>query len=119
MTKRQRKQYLLVPLTDSNFADDIAFLSNTTQAANRLLQRVEEKVKLLRLNERHSKQSAWFSSNNTRPPTKQSYETLKSIDDFQYLEFWKQSTKKCNMRIGLARSVLNKSSTILDSGLSR
>ena len=65
MTKRQRKQYLLVPLTDSNFADDIAFLSNTTQAANRLLQRVEEKVKLLRLNERHSKQSAWFSSNNT------------------------------------------------------
>ena len=56
------------------------------------------------------------------PPTTQalkSYETLKSIGDFQYLEFWKQSTKKCNMRIGLAWSVLNKPSTILDSGLSR
>ena len=65
--KRQRRQYLVVPLTDSNFADDIAFFSSTNHVPKRLLQRVEEKVKLLRLDESHSKQSAGFSTNNTRP----------------------------------------------------
>ena len=65
--KRQRRQYLVVPLTDSNFADDIAFFSSTNHVLKRLLQRVEEKVKLLRLDESHSKQSARFSTNNTRP----------------------------------------------------
>ena len=65
--KRQRRQYLVVPLTDSNFADDIAFFSSTNHVPKRLLQRVEEKVKLLRLDESHSKQSARFSTNNTRP----------------------------------------------------
>ena len=65
--KRQRRQYLVVPLTDSNFADDIAFFSSTNHVPKRLLQRVEEKMKLLRLDESHSKQSAGFSTNNTRP----------------------------------------------------
>ena len=65
--KRQRRQYLVVPLTDSNFADDIAFFSSTNHVPKRLLQRLEEKVKLLRLDESHSKQSARFSTNNTRP----------------------------------------------------
>ena len=65
--KRQRRQYLVVPLTDSNFADDIAFFSSTNHVPKRLLQRLEEKVKLLRLDESHSKQSAGFSTNNTRP----------------------------------------------------
>ena len=65
--KRQRRQYLVVPLADSNFADDIAFFSSTNHVPKRLLQRVEEKVKLLRLDESHSKQSAGFSTNNTRP----------------------------------------------------
>ena len=65
--KRQRRQYLVVPLTESNFADDIAFFSSTNHVPKRLLQRVEEKVKLLRLDESHSKQSARFSTNNTRP----------------------------------------------------
>ena len=65
--KRQRRQYLVVPLADSNFTDDIAFFSSTNHVPKRLLQRVEEKVKLLRLDESHSKQSAGFSTNNTRP----------------------------------------------------
>ena len=47
--QRQRRQDLVVILTDGNFADDIAFLSNTTQAEKQILERVEEKVKLLSL----------------------------------------------------------------------
>lgn len=49
LTHRKSRRHSAVTLIDKNFADDIAFLCNTTQEAKPLFHTLEEEVKLLHL----------------------------------------------------------------------
>ena len=112
ITHRQSRRHSALTLTDNNFADDIAFLCNTTQETKLLLQRVEQEVKLLHLHASH------FTRVNGFQPLKRGI--LRSTDGFIYLESWIQKTENyANMRIGLVWLDASQSSTIWDSGLNR
>ena len=118
-TRRSRRQPAKI-LTDLDFADDIALLSNTLQQAQTLLSRVESaaaSVGLL-MNATKTKFMAYNTDMNITLSASDG-SLLDKVGDFQYLGSWvDDSEKDFKIRKALAWKACNKMSTIWKSNLS-
>ena len=106
-------------ITDTDFADDIALLSNTLRQAEELLHRTQDAAKQigLHINEKKTEYMTFHIDN----PTLQTLDgkNLKYVNDFLYLGSWIGSCEKdvCVI-IGKAWKALQKMDTIWKSNLS-
>ena len=115
----QIRRYPSVILTDADFEDDIALISNTVKET-KLLQRVEEAAKLVGLYVNDAKTEYGFRSTKGRKREYQIVKKKKSVDYFKYLVSWMQSCEwNVSIRIGLAWFRLSKMLTILESYLNK
>ena len=106
-------------ICDTEFADDIALLSNMLEQAQLLLSRVETSAKQTELHINNSK-TEYIKFNKGEGDLKVlNKESLENVDDFLYLGSWTDCwIKDVNVRIGKAWSTLHKLDTIWKSELS-
>ena len=115
----QIRRYPSVILTDADFEDDIALISNTVKET-KLLQRVEEAAKLVGLYVNDAKTEYGFRSTKGRKREYQIVKKKKCVDYFKYFGSWMQSSERdVSIRIGLAWFRLSKMLTILESYLNK
>ena len=120
LEERRSSRYPAVMITDTDFADDIALISDNLEKAQSLLERVESAAKEVGL-EINSTKTEFMIYNlrdggiNTADRT-----MLKQVQDFKYLGSWiDQSGKDFNVRKAKAWAALNKLTTIWKSNLNR
>ena len=118
LTKARSKRYPTITISDTDFADDLALLSNTLEQAQLLLQKLESAAKQIGLHINESK-TEYMSFNqpegvlNTIEGTK-----LKQVNDFLYLGSWINSCEKdINVRIGKAWAAMDKMDKVWKSNL--
>ena len=94
LVRRQSRRVGPVVVTDLDFADDIALLSNNIQQAQELLQRVETSVAKVGLKMNSSKTKYMtYNSDNTNINTNDGI-ALEEVNNFKYLGAWMVSTEK-------------------------
>ena len=117
--RRSRRQPADI-ITDLDFADDIALLSDTLIQAQELLSRVESAAETvgLQMNISKTKVVAYNTEENITISTKSGGQ-LEQVHDFQYLGAWvDQSEKDLKVRKALAWKACNKMRTLWRSNLS-
>ena len=122
ITTRKSSRSPEVTLTDLDFADDIALLSNNMNQAQTLLTRVEQECAKvgLALNAKKTEVITFG-----QPPTHPSLNTiggsiLKEVEDFKYLGSWVNTSEKdIKIRKALAWKALNGMKSVWSSQLSR
>ena len=93
LVPRKSRQVSPVTITDMNFADDIALISNTVEQAQELLLSVEECLKVgLQLNTKKTK-ALGYNINDTSVRTRD-VTALKVKSDLKYLGAWINSSDK-------------------------
>ena len=107
-------------ITDTDFADDIALLSDFTEDGQLLLLRVERAAAQIGLHVNETKtEYIIYNQLPTDIITLEGHK-LKEVTDFQYLGAWiSNSAKDMGVRIAKPWSVLNKMDNIWKSNLSR
>ena len=107
-------------ITDADFADDLALLSNDMVQAQTLLTRLEKAAETIGLHI-NSKKTEYMLINQADSGLKSlGYKQLKKVDDFKYLGSWiANSRKDMDVRIGLAWKSLSKMSKIWKSKIKR
>ena len=118
LKKSRSRRYPAIVITDTDFADDIALLSDTLAQAEKLLHRTQMAASQIGLHINEAKTE--FMSFNIATPTLKTNQgkTLKYVNDFQYLGSWINSCEKdISTRIGKAWSALNKMDIIWKSTL--
>ena len=121
LERRKSSRHPAVTISDLDFADDIALLSENNEQAQQLLQNLEEEsAKVgLHLNGKKTKVMAY----NQETPidiTTRSGERLEVVDNFKYLGSWMESSEKdFEIRKALAWSSCHKLKKIWNSSLSR
>ena len=120
LKQRQSRRHPSTTLTDTDFADDIALLSDNIADAEHLLHRVEQAAKEVGLTINNQK-TDYMMYNHPQASLKDiNGTTLKQVTNFQYLGSWVDSTKKdIDVRIGKAWTACSKLSNIWRSDLSR
>ena len=118
---RQSRRVHAQVITDLDFADDIALLSNEIKNAQELLNRVERECAVvgLRINAGKTK----YITQNSRTEeviTTLTGEPLERVEDFKYLGSWVASTEKdIRVRKALAWKALHSLNNIWRTNLSR
>ena len=118
---RKSRRHPKVVLTDLDFADDIALLSDEIEQAQELLSRVESECKKVGLCINAKKTKA-LAINITDPPSLHTKDgtALEWVSDFKYLGSWvEQSAKDLNVRKALAWQALNGMVRIWKSNLNK
>ena len=117
--RRSRRQPADV-ITDLDFADDIALLSDTLDQAQELLSRVESAADAVGLQMNVSKTKVMaYNSKEDIVLTTQSGSCLEHVHDFQYLGSWvDKSGKDLKVRKALAWKACNKMNMLWKSNLS-
>ena len=118
LVKSRSRRHPAVVITDADYADDIALLSDSIEKAELLLHRVEEAAKQigLHINEDKTEFMAFNQPHAELQTTEE--KPLKCTDDFVYLGSWIKSSKKdIDVRIGKAWTALRKLNIIWQSGL--
>ena len=108
-------------LTDLDFADDIALLSNTSAQAQELLRKVEHAASCVGLH-MNAKKTQFMTFNQPGRVSIQTMDgsSLKKVDDFKYLGSWVRSTEQdIKVRKAMAWKACNKLTKIWKSTLSR
>ena len=108
-------------ITDLDFADDIALLSNEIKEAQELLSRVERECAAVGLGI-NAKKTKYIALNNKDEEgiTTLAGESLEKVEDFKYLGSWVASTEKdIRVRKALAWKALHSLNNIWRTGLSR
>ncbi len=108
-------------ITDLDFADDIALISNEIEQAQQLLLNVERECKKvgLRLNTKKTKYMAYNTQQSNGIKTDDGTE-LDMVPDFKYLGAWMESSEKdIKVRIALAWKALNSMNTVWSSCMSQ
>ena len=121
LMKRQSRRIGPTVMTDLDFADDIALLSEEINQAQELLQRVEQSVGKvgLRMNAAKTKVMS-FNINEPANIHTQDGTLIKEVKDFKYLGSWMGSTEKdIKTRKAAAWRACNSLNTIWSSTLSR
>lgn len=109
-----------VIITDTDFADDIALISDTIEKAQLLLLRVETAAELVGLHVNVTKTEYMMYNQDESDIVTLTGESLKCVDDFKYLGSWINSSEKdINTRIGMAWAAANKMDVIWKSTLNR
>ena len=95
ITPRRSRRHPAELITDLDFADDIALLSDTLHQAQNLLSRVESAAESvgLQMNATKTKFMAYNISDNTTLSTKDGSH-LEQVNDFQYLGSWVDESEK-------------------------
>ena len=107
-------------LTDANFADDIALISNYNHEAQILLQRLEAAGSSIGLHINHAKTEYMRFNQVEADIVTMNKKKIKQVKDFKYLGSWIATSKKdMEVRIGLAWKALNKMRTVWKSNLKR
>ena len=109
LERRKSRRHPPVVITDTDFADDIALLSEEISQAQELLDRVETETQKIGLHLNESKTEVMiFNQSNTAIMSKQG-KPIKVVDDFKYLGGrLKSSEKDFEIRKALAWSACNK-----------
>ena len=118
---RQSRRHLKEVLTDLDFADDIALLSDEIQQAQELLLRVEGECKKvgLGINAKKTKGLA-FNFEDPAPLHTAEGTEIEWVKDFKYLGSWvEDSVKDLSVRKALAWKALNSMTKIWKSDMSR
>ena len=119
LQKRKSSRYPETKLTDADYADDLAALSDTTEDATTLLYRIEQAAKMIGLHI-NEKKTEYMVFNNTGDIRATNGEKLKQVDDFQYLGSHLASTENdIQIRMTKAWAALNKMNKIWKSNLPR
>jgi len=119
--RRKSRRHPAVAISDLDFADDIALLSEEITQAQQLLLRVEqESAKVgLQLNDKKTKVMAFNQEAPVDLNTRKG-EKLEVVTNFKYLGSWMESTEKdFEVRKALAWSSCHKLKKIWNSSLSR
>ena len=94
LEKRQSRRVGPVVVTDFDFADDIALLSEEIQQAQELLHRVETSAANVGLKMNGSKTKFMSYNNRRNSITTNEGVELEEVDDFKYLGAWMKSTER-------------------------
>ena len=108
-----------VIVTDTDFADDIALLSEEIAQAQEMLERVEKEAAKSGLHLNAKKTEAMLFNHEVPTPIKsRSGDTIKQVDNYKYLGGWMASTDKdISIRKALAWSAMHKLKKIWTSNL--
>lgn len=119
ITPRRSRRHPAEVLTDLDFADDIALLSDTLSQAQDLLTRVESAAATVGLKMNVSKTKFMAYNTNERPTLCTNEGShLDQVKDFQYLGSWvDESEKDFKIRKALAWKACNKMRTLWKSNL--
>ena len=108
----EKKQFSRKPaeyITDADFADDLALISNYMGQAQLLLSRLEMAAEAIGLHENCKKTEQMLLNQDDTDLKTLSGDLLKQVNDFKYLGSWIADTKNgTEVRIGLAWKVLSK-----------
>ena len=118
LVPRRSRRVHPVMVTDLDFADDIALISDTANKANNLLLTVEKECRNIGLNLNNKKTKVLiYNSNNTTLKTTDG-DTLETKNDFKYLGSWISSTEQdMKIRRALAWKALHKMNKVWKSML--
>ncbi len=106
-------------VTDTDFADDIALLSDSLRDANLLLQKVEEAAQQIGLHINEQKTKFMSVGEQGKVYTKSGKE-IEQVEDFQYLGAWISNTKKdIEVRIAKAWAAQKRMDNIWKSKMKR
>ena len=121
LQERKGSRYPAVMITDTDFADDIALISDNMEKAQELLEQVESAANQVGLQVNSTKTE--FMLYNFREGeicTAEGRTKLKQVQNFQYLGSWvDQSTQDLNIRKAKAWTALNRLTAIWKSNLGR
>ena len=115
---RRSRRHNPIVITDLDFADDIALISNNAAQARKLLSNVETECKKLGLIPNAKKTKAMIF--NTADPLLKNSEgkMLQVVGDFKYLGAWIKSTNKdIQVRKALAWNALHSMRTLWKSSI--
>ena len=105
-------------ICDTDFADDLALLSNSLEQAQELLTRLENAAKQIGLHINNSKTEYMLFNQDEGDLKTLDGDVLNQVEDFQYLGAWLNTcSKDINIRIGRAWTALLKLNTIWKSNL--
>ena len=120
LAKRRSTRHPTKTITDTDFADDIALLSNLVEEGQLLLLRVESAAAQVGLHVNQKKTEYIVKNQPEGNLITLNGGTLKEVEDFLYLGSWIGSTEKdMGTRIGKSWVALNKMNTIWKSNLSK
>ena len=118
LTTRQSSRHPATYITDADFADDLALMSNYLEQAQLLLLRLEVAAEAVGLHVNFKKTEYMLYNLPDGDLVTLDGNKLKQVDDFKYLGAWIQSSEKdMNTRIGQAWSALNKMEKVWNSNL--
>ena len=120
LQKRKSRRVPPVVVTDLDFADDLALLSEEIEQAQEVLKRLEEEACKVGLH-CNAKKTEIQAFNQETPVIVKAKDgtTLKVVQNFKYLGAWTESTEKdLSVRKALAWSACHKLRKIWTSGLS-
>ena len=118
--KRQSSRQPAVYITDTDFADDLALLSNYIEQAQLFLLRLEVAGESIGLYVNYTKTEYMLYNQAEAELVTLDGKKLKQVEDFKYLGSWIASNKRdMEVRIGLAWKALNKMDKIWKSNLYR
>ena len=118
LTPRQSSRHVATYITDTDFADDLALISDYLEEAQLLLLRLEVAAKTVGLHVNYKKTEYMLYNQPVGDLVTLAGNKLKQVDNFKYLGSWIQSSEKdMNIRIGQAWSALNKMMKVWKSNL--
>jgi len=119
LEQRRSSRHQRTTLTDLDYADDIALLSDDMSSATELLNLVERETKIIGL-ELNKKKTEFMAFKQQGIVTTLDDVALKQVDDFQYLGTYIASTKRdINIRIAKAWSALSRMDVVWKSNLEK
>ena len=118
LEKAKSRRHPALCVTDIDYADEIALLSDSVDKAEKLLHNVEIAVKLIGLHINEKKTQYVTFNQNPLKLTTINKKCIKLTSDFPYLGSWIYSNEKdVGVRIGKAWVALKKLNTIWNSNL--
>ena len=120
LTKARSRRYPEVIITDTDFADDLALISNSLEQAQLLLLRLESAAQQIGLHTNVTKTEYMSYNQPDGHLITLNGSKLKQVDDFLYLGSWVGSTSKdIDVIIGKAWAALSKMNKIWKSKMNK
>ena len=122
LEKRRSRRHPPVIITDTDFADDIALVTEEIEQAQEMLSRVEAETSQigLHLNEKTTEMMIFNHDDGSMPIKSKNGKVIKTVDNFKYLGGWMISSERdFEVRKALAWAACHKLSKIWNSNIKR